>query len=215
VTTGNSRRRYGADLRERLRGFDLDDLELDPHSIFALSSDLKFVYFNPGWFRFAGENDGEALASDRFGLGTSFSAALPAPVREFYLKAYHSVLTTGEVWNHVYECSSPDRFRLYHQAVFPFHDRQGLLVINSLHYEHHPISDLRRPRGPDRSAYMSPQTGLVTQCCNCRRVQRHEVPDQWDWVPAWVDYMPGFITSGLCSICHQYYWRNRRDQTAR
>jgi hypothetical protein len=205
--------RYGIDIRARLRGFDFDELEQDTHSIFALCADLKFLYFNPAWFRFAGENGGDDVTSSRFGLGGSFAEALPASVREFYLDAYRSVLTTNEVWNHDYECSSWDRFRLYHQAVYPFHDGEGLLVINSLRHEHYPISDLRRPHGPDRGIYVSPDTGLVTQCCNCRRVQREAAPDQWDWVPAWVESMPAFITSGLCSICHQYFWRNQRPQT--
>jgi hypothetical protein len=205
-----STHRDDADIRARLRGFDFEVLEQDVHSIFALSTDLTFLYFNPGWFRFARENGGEAMSAASFGMGESFAAVLPEVVRGFYLDAYRSVLATGEVWNHDYECSSPDRFRLYHQTVYPLHDRQGLLVINSLRHEHLPISDLRRPHGPDREAYTSPQTGLVTQCCNCRRVQRQGAPDHWDWVPAWVFDMPAFITSGLCAICHQYYWKNRR-----
>jgi len=64
--------------------------------------------------------------------------------------------------------------------------------------------------GPDRDAYTSLETGLVTQCCNCRRVQRQTALDQWDWVPAWVDDTPSFITSGLCAICYRFYWTNRR-----
>lgn len=211
MSTEDTIPRFDIDIRRRLLGFDFDDLERDTHSIFALTADLAFLYFNPAWFRFAQGNGGDALLTARFGLGAPFADALPAVLRGFYVEAYRSVLTSGEPWHHDYECSSPDCFRLYHQTVYPCHDRQGLLVINSLRFDYEPISDLRLSHGPDRSAYASRQTGLVTQCCNCRRVQREAAPDQWDWVPAWVHHMPGFITSGLCTICHSYYWRSRRE----
>jgi hypothetical protein len=197
--------RFHADFPATLRGFDFDVLEADAHSIFALSADLRFTYFNPAWFRFALANGGARLPT-QFGLGSSFPAALPVVVRALYVTALERALETGEVWHHDYECSSADTYRLFHESAYPFRDRQGVLVINSLRAEH-AISDDRAPHDPVHRLYCSPVTGLITQCCNCRRVQREAAPDQWDWVPAWVRDMPSNITSGLCRICHGYYWR--------
>lgn len=201
--------RIHEDFPTLIRGFDIETLESDAHSAFAVSVDLCFLYFNPAWFRFARENDGGAILSPQHGLGASFSEVLPLAVRDFYESAYRGVLETGEPWHHDYECSSPDLFRRYHQTVYRFHNSQGLLVINSLREAHHPISDFRMPRAPAQSSYRSAVTGLITQCCNCRRVQRAVAPDQWDWVPDWVKAMPSNTTSGLCAFCNQYYWRRR------
>jgi hypothetical protein len=206
---GDPEPRFHPDFPATVRGFDFAVLEADAHSIFALSTNLHFTYFNPGWVRFAVENGGGAQFSRQFGLGTPFAAALPPVVRSYYIDSLERVLETGEVWHHDYECSSADRYRLFHQAVYPFHDRRGVLVINSLRAEHSPISDDRAPHEPVQSLYRSAITGLITQCCNCRRVQRARAPDHWDWVPAWVAEMPSNITSGLCSICHGYYWHRK------
>jgi hypothetical protein len=46
----------------------------------------------------------------------------PKPLRSFYLTAYRQALATGKVWHHDYECSSPESFRLFHQAFYPLHE---------------------------------------------------------------------------------------------
>jgi hypothetical protein len=203
------RMRFAADFPRQIRGFDFATLESDSHCIYALSADLRFIYFNQAWFDFAKLNGG-AHAIDRYGLGSSFTEALPPVVRSFYLDAFAQVQSTGVAWHHDYECSAADVFRLYHQTAYALPDRQGLLVVNSLRAEHRPISDLRASSDPNECNYRSDATGLITQCVNCRRVQRSDAPSQWDWVPAWVRDMPSNITSGLCAICHGYYWRRDR-----
>ncbi|MFU8814756.1 MAG: hypothetical protein ACNA7W_05390 [Pseudomonadales bacterium] len=202
--------RIHQDFPALIRGFDIDALESDAHSACALSTDLSFLYFNPAWFRFARANGGEAIDSPRYGLGASFVDVLPEVVRNDYVAAYRGVLDTGQPWHHDYECSGPDLFRRYHQTVYRFHNGQGLLVVNSLREAHRPISDFRMPQAPAQGTYRSTITGLITQCCNCRRVQRIVAPYQWDWVPAWVKAMPCNTTSGLCEFCNQYYWRRRQ-----
>lgn len=193
-------------LRDLIQGFELETLEEDAHSICVLSDDLTLIYLNPAWSRFGREHGQENTAGVCCGLGTNLASILPEPLRDFYVTAYRQTLATGEAWHHDYECSSPELFRLYHQAVYPLHNGKGLLVINSL-CEERPHCDDRPAHAPDPSIYRSPTTGLVTQCCHCRRVQRLAEPAYWDWVPAWVAQMPVNTTSGLCPICYEYYWK--------
>jgi len=204
------RRRFNRDFPDLIQGFELATLDKDPHTIFALSPDLTFIYFNPAWFRFAADNHGEPALSRKFRLGTTFAAALPPVLHDFYIEAYTRVVDTGKPWQHEYECSSPERFRVYHQTVYPFRNGQGLLVVNSLCEERGHINDYRPPHPPDAGVYRSRETGLITQCCNCRRTQRCGEPERWDWVPAWVARMPHKTTSGLCQLCYEYYWKYRQ-----
>ena len=201
--------RYRQDFPDLLQGFELGTLERDAHVIYALSADLELIYFNPAWFRFARENHGEPAISQRFGLGTPAEDFLPAVVRDFYQNAYREALRTGEVWHHDYECSTPTRYRLYHQTSYPFHNGAGLLLVHSLCEERPHQAAYRPPQPPDTQTYRSRATGLVTQCCNCRRIQRPLEPVRWDWVPAWVERMPERTTSGLCPLCYEYYWAQR------
>ncbi|NQU38585.1 MAG: hypothetical protein HQ523_01395 [Lentisphaerae bacterium] len=200
--------RYEKGFPALLDGFDLETLERDPHSIFALSPDLWLIYLNPAWFVFAKENSGNPGISERFAIGTPVLSAISATLRPFYSSAYRETLLTGTVWHHDYECSSPERFRLYHQTAYPLHNRQGILVINSLTEEGAQSAETRPVHKPDREKYMG-QNGLITQCANCRRVQRLSPETLWDWVPDWVRRMPMNTTGGLCPICYDFYWKHR------
>ena len=201
-------KRFNSDFRSLLEGFSLETLEDHPHPTYAVSPALRLIYLNPAWFRFARNNAGEPAISNHFGIGTPLCAAIAEPLREFYTNAYKRALQTGEVWHHDYECSSADVYRRYHQTAYPFHNRSGLLVINSLVQEqpHRPAE--RPPWPPDQDRYTGPY-GLILQCCHCRRVQRTAEPELWDWVPAWVERMPFNTTGGLCPVCYEYYWKHR------
>ena len=200
--------RFNPEFPSLLEGFELETLEAHPHSTYALSRELSLIYLNPAWFRFAEENGGEPAISKRFGVGTAAGAAIPESLREFYSDAYQRALQSGEIWHHEYECSSPDVYRRYHQTVYPFHNRSGLLVVNSLVQEqpHSPETHAASP--PHENRYTGPE-GLIIQCCHCRRAQRAAEPDLWDWVPAWVKRMPLKATAGICPICYEYYWTHR------
>jgi hypothetical protein len=67
--------RFTAEFRSLLRGVTFETLEADPHSTYALSRDLSFIYLNPAWFSFAKQNAGEPVISTRFGIGTPVCAA--------------------------------------------------------------------------------------------------------------------------------------------
>lgn len=197
--------RFTAEFPSLLSGVTVETLEADPHSTYALSPELSLIYLNPAWFRFAKENAGEPAISMRFGLGTPVCAAIAAPLKEFYSGAYLRALETGEAWDHDYECSSADRYRRYHQTVYPLHNRAGLLVVNSLVQDQPHNPETHAPSPPREERYTGAQ-GLIIQCCHCRRVQRAAEPELWDWVPAWVKRMPLRTSHGLCPICYEYYW---------
>jgi hypothetical protein len=199
-------KRFHEDFSTLLQGFDLVTLERDPNSIFGLSKELTLNYLNPGWFDFARENDGDAVISERFILGSYIGDALRGEARDYYLGAFQDILRTGKVWHHDYECSSPDKFRLYHQSVYPLYNRAGLISVNSLVKEQ-PFDVIAGvPHQPVDAFYVN-KTGFVAQCSNCRRFRRASDQDVWDWIPAWVKQMPQNTSHTFCPPCYEYYYR--------
>ena len=197
---------YVHDFPEMLSGVDFQTLEREPQSIYALSDQFKLIYLNPAWFRFAQENDGEPAISQRFPIGSDFTQAISDPLRTFYVDHFLKVLQDGAVWEHDYECSSPELFRIFHEAAYRMHDKHGILVMNSLliETEHTPAD------GPDalnEKIYRHP-SGLITQCAYCRRFQRDRQPDRWDWNPEWVRHAPARVSHSLCAICFDYYFKH-------
>jgi hypothetical protein len=197
--------RYDEDFVSLLEGFNLETLERDSSIIYGLSSNLTLNYFNPSWFRFAAENGGEPAISGKYKLGTCIDTAMVGPAKDYYLKVYQSILRTGKVWHHDYECSTSEKYRRFHQSVHPLYNGSGLIVVNSLIAEY-PHEEARRPCPPSVELYVN-DSGLIMQCCNCRRVQRATKDSEWNWVPAWVDKMPDNISHGICPICCDYYYK--------
>ena len=197
--------RYRDDFSTLLDGFYLETLENDPNSIFGLATDLTLNYLNPGWFNFARDNDGEPAISARFILGSYIGDAMAGPARGYYLEIFQGILATGKVWHHDYECSSPEKYRIYHQSVYPLYKKNGLIIVNSLVKEQPHDARTRKPRSPVKENYLQ-ETGFITQCSNCRRVQRASRQDVWDWVPAWIKKMPENTSHTFCPICYEYYY---------
>jgi hypothetical protein len=189
-----------------LDGLDLEILENDPNSIYGLSKDLTLNYLNPGWFNFAKENDGEPTISERFNLGSHIGDSITGPARDYYLEVFQRILNTGEIWHHEYECSTPEILRIYCQTVHPLYNRNGLLIVNRLVKEQPHDLKTRRPHKPIEKHYIQ-KTGLITQCCNCRRVKRVANLDVWDWVPAWVKKVPRNTSHTFCPKCYEYYFK--------
>jgi hypothetical protein len=198
-------KRFYEDFHVLLNGFNFETLENDSNSIFGLSTDLTFNYLNPAWFSFSEKNEGEPAISERFGLGTHIGDALSGSARDYYLDIFQRVLQKGEVWHHDYECSSPKKFRLYHQSVYPLYNRSGLVIVNSLVTEQPFDESLRRSYPPIMNLYTQ-ETGFIIQCSNCRRVQRAPKQDVWDWVPVWIENMPENTSHSICPICFEYYY---------
>ena len=197
--------RFHEDFASLLNGFNLETLEKDANPIFGLSADLTLNYLNPAWFTFAAENEGEPAISDRFHLGTDIGVAMIGSARDYYLDIFQKIIQTGEVWHHDYECSSPEKFRIYHQAVYPLYNRCGLISVNSLVKEE-PHGESSRKTCPPIVKIYTQDTGFITQCSNCRRAQRATQPEVWDWVPAWVARIPKNCSHSFCPICFEYYY---------
>lgn len=61
--------------------------------------------------------------------------AMENPLRDFYVSVYQRVLDTGRAWDHDYECSSPDTYRIFHERAYVLHNLEGILEVNSLTLE--------------------------------------------------------------------------------
>lgn len=202
------------DFSTAVEGFDLATIAEAADTVFAISPEMTLTYVNPAWHEFARNSHGGADLPGRFGIGSELAGIIPPVLREFYETAYKSALETGTVWQHEYECSSPDTFRLYRQFAYPFRNRNGLLIVNSLIKECPHDPSLRPPFPPERSLYES-ETGLITLCCNCRRAQRSHERNRWDWVPDWVENVPLGITGGICPLCYDYYWKHPTENVSK
>ncbi len=169
-------------------------------SVFGLLPDLTIGYLNPAWFRFARDNGGEEV-SERWGLGAPVLEAMHGPVRALFEREYRLCFEKCRAWQHDYECSSPRVFREFHMDVFAIGGARGLLVINTLTAEHPHGSD-RVAMKPEESLYLD-EHGLILQCGYCRRIQRSDGSERWEWIPEWVENQPDNVTGGLCVPCYQ------------
>jgi hypothetical protein len=171
-------------------------LDRDPAVIYALDSDLRITYCNEAWDRFAAENGGKGLGRQKQ-LGRLVWDVIPDALLPFFQQGYGSVLTFRKPWEHQYECSSPTVFRSFRMKAYPDPEHEGLVVVNSLVVER---PHQRLSHAPGTSAYVDAR-GHVTMCCECRRTRRVKEPTIWDWVPAYLQQRPEFVTHGLCMAC--------------
>jgi hypothetical protein len=179
------------------------NLENDPAVIYFLSPDFLITHCNLAWDQFARQNGGENLGRDVV-VGRPVMNAVPAPLKPFYDHAYDRVLNSQEPWEHTYECSSATTYRSFRMSIYPDPVDNGLVVVNSLTVE--------RPHGNDgepstlTSAYSSPEDGIVTMCCHCRRTRRIEEKKLWDWVPSFVERPPRALSHGICPVCSNMFY---------
>lgn len=185
-------------------GFSRDTLEDHAGPIVGLRPDLRMAYFNRAWFAFARVNAGEPAISRDWPLGRSIMDAVPEDLKEFYRRRFEACLTTGLAWSHGYECSSADRFRLFHLRVYPLGPDRGLLVVHSHRREHPHAEGDRPPRAFSPSAHVDPN-GFVHQCANCRRVENLGAAHRWDWVPTLVAAPYAHVSHTICPICLAFY----------
>ena len=187
-----------------LSKYDPDTLDRQADAIYGLWPDATIAFLNQGWFRFAKDNN--AIDIDRWSLGASIFTSIPDSLIPFYKNHYSQVLREGCVWEHVYECSSPEMYRLFHMLTYPM-AAEGLLVINSLRNEmphDRPVSQLPISEYEDSH-------GIIHQCVHCRRVRRVRLEETWDWVPQFVRSPSQAISHGLCFPCFTFYYKSDRD----
>ncbi len=191
-----------ADFVPLLTPFDPEVLDRSAAVVYGAWPDLRLAYFNAGWEKFAAENDAQLEIANSWPLGRPISDALPEVLRPNYLARFHACLETREPWQHVYECSSDLTLRWFHMAVYPLVQSSGLLFVHSLVVEEPiPASNAQ----PPLDAHYRRVDGFIRQCSYCRRVERADRPEAWDWVPKWVKRPPPRTTHGICPVCDNYY----------
>ena len=125
---------YPSDLEKYLGNCNLSiqDLQADRSVICILDADFRIVFCNWSWDRFAFQNGGLAL-SHLFVVGTSVLDGNAEILTTLLQSAYASARKTGQDWEHDFECSSPENFRLFHMRVLPI-GGPYLCVENSLRW---------------------------------------------------------------------------------
>lgn len=176
----------------------LESVEGSEDVAYLLSSDLRIVSVNEGFWRFARENGARGLA-ETLGRQSVFVGVSP-PLRDFYLLGFERARATGKPWDHEYECSSPERFRRFRMTVYPV-ERGSYVVIHSRLIETAHSGAVCAPRD---ALYV--RQGLIKMCSHCRRVENPEALESWDWVPDYVSRPPHRVSHGLCPPCAAFYW---------
>lgn len=188
-------------IKSILQAYRLSSLHASDDTIYALKPDLTIAYTNLGWSKFASENGGCATILKNWPLGSSIANSIPPELRQFYASHFSECLKTGSPWQHVYDCSSPDRRREFVMTAYPLGDRAGFLVVNSARQDDmtdsSPESDVSKYRNSD---------GLIMQCVHCRRISRKNATAVWDCVPAWLSKYHPDTSHGICEACFGFFY---------
>ncbi len=184
-----------------------ESLEKDPAVSFILDGDLRIVYCNEAWDKFAVENGGRGLERQQQ-RGRSVMDAVPALLKQLFEGRYRKVLSSRQAWEHCYECSSPTVYRSFRMVSYPDPEGEGVVVVNSIAAEWPHEGEDRKVCAPDGMVY-GDDHGTITMCCHCRRTRRVGPGAVWDWVPNYLEEPPKLISHGVCAVCTTAYGRNR------
>ena len=199
------------EVRLAAAGFRVKDLEADNAIIYLLQPDLRIIYCNKAWDRFAEQNGGLGLIRPAI-LGTRILDVIPEPLKSYYENGLTQAKEKGRPWEHDYECSSPEFYRLFHMRVLPLADSY-VLVESSLRVER--LHGLDRPEMPANAVFYLNEHGILTMCSHCRRTRRIGMAEGpvWDWVPSFLVDPPGRVSHGLCPNCRAYFYPEVRHRT--
>jgi len=186
-------------------GFTPRSLELNPSVIYILDSSFHIAYCNPAWNAFALQNGGKNLEREIV-TGRPYLEVIPDSLLSFYESALTTVFRSQETWEHNYECSSPEKFRLFHMRVLPLSGTH-LLLENSRLMEH--IHDTKGNAAPADDARYIAGNGLIAMCAHCRRTRVLDSQGQagWEWVPSYLISTPVPVSHYLCPTCLAYYYK--------
>jgi hypothetical protein len=165
------------------------------------SRQLRLMYCNPAWDRFAKANGAPQLTSGSV-IGSDLFDAIPSVLRSAYSKAFQQVLSTGQVWEQSYECSSPTLFRKFRMRIHLLKPQNWFLVTNALIFErpHTRTTEL------DSNAYVD-ANGLITTCAHCRCSRRVDSSNQWDFVSEHLRVKSSVkVSHVLCPVCRVYFY---------
>lgn len=189
-----------------LSDFDCDALEKGNDIVYGAWPDLTLAYLNPAWFIFAHENKGEPAISHDWILGRSILDSLPLSLHAYYQERYQRCLDERQPWRHVYECSSDEEFRKFHVTVLPLGKSEGLLFVNSLVFE----SPLLHGSLVLQEEMYVDSSGMIVQCCHCRKFRRADASRAWDWVRPWIKQKPRDTSQAICETCVGYYYSDSK-----
>jgi len=178
-------------------------LEHDSAVIYMLDRSLCITYCNWAWDYFAESNQAESERRE-FQMGRSVLEVIPGVLRPFFEERYRTVMESGKPFEHDYECSSAELYRVFRMRAYPLPKEDGLVVVNSLVIER-PHDPERKVLAP-RDGQWSRPDGTVEMCCHCRRTRRISQPDVWDWVPLHIAEPPERISHGMCNVCLNLYY---------
>jgi hypothetical protein len=173
-------------------------MAVNEDSAYVVSCDFKLLSVNRGFEQFARDNGGVDLTA-RW-LGRSILEAIPEPLRAFYTAGFDHALGKNLPWQHAYECSAPDAYRLFHMVVYPV-DGPCLVTVHSRVVQ---APHTEQAATPDPARYAT--NGIITMCAHCRRVRNVVELERWDWVPHYLRKPPANLSHGLCGPCCAYHW---------
>jgi len=182
-----------------LARFALEELAQSDETIYAIDSDLRLRFTNDGWDAFALNNGGAAVL-DTWPLGRCILEAIPEAIRGFYIDGFARAAATGTVFQHTYQCPSPELARTFRMSAYPL-ERRGWLVVNADVFSG-PNYEEALTYDPDLHV---DEYGLIHQCAHCRKVRRNGEAERWDWLPALVAQPHPATSHGLCQPCLGYY----------
>jgi len=190
-----------------------DWLPASAETVVGLWPDMTIAYLNATWFRFARDNGASADFAEKWLLGSNLLDALPPVLKSHYRVSYEQCLEAREPLHVDYECSTPDRFRVFRSVAYPIGESAGLLVVHTPRVER--THD--RPAAEPVLDRFVDANGLLTQCAYCRRYAEPGGVRRWLWVPDWVAEPPDVsVTHGICEPCVGFYfarpteWPRRR-----
>lgn len=195
------------DFKKNLSGYNLQTLDESADVIYFLDPDLNLRGYNKAWVDFARENSG-GPSLQKSALGTNLLSVMPLNLRLFYREAYQKAIYTGRRFDHSFQCSSAEVFRLLQQMVHPLHSGEGVMVMNTLVETHpHSLEPL-----PLAARHFKPDSQIISMCGHCRKVKDQLHAEKWEWVPQALTWDPNLVSHGLCKACFAFYYPEQFDR---
>jgi hypothetical protein len=156
-----------------------DNLRRLSNTIYVVDRDYAIVDYNVGYVTFARENDGADIL-DRWPIGSNVLTSVPGVIRESIRQMYDRVLREQMIFEHVYDCHSPQAFRLFRMRILPFMDdfamHEHCLTVSTS------LNGARELTEDEIATGYVDQHDIIHQCAHCRRTQSNADPDNWVWL---------------------------------
>ena len=168
--------------------------------IYIVDAKMVLRAYNHAWINFAKNNDGRIILA-KYSIGSRIVDSTSGPLRSFIISAYKKALYENKPFEHNFECSSANQYRLFRQTAYPLIDSKGLVISN------HIVEECPHPEQAQafRQQFINGQ-GFVTQCANCRRIRDPKNYHSWLWVPSLVENPFPNTSHGICPQCYDHYY---------